>query len=649
MAITQVSLTRISDTMRSLSLLNSLRQNNVSLFLQQNRVATGRRLNAPSENPALAAQTLSLSELLDRQTQLVANIQHADSILSMTDTAVGEVSNLLIDAHNIGLSMINGTTSSEERQSEAQLILAIIDQLVTVGNRKYGDIYLFGGQQTQDAPFTQQYGVAEYRGDEGALLTRVDYGQDPRINVTGAELYGALEGSLKGWMDLDPALTRDTRLVDVQGAGGQAIRPGFIRVSLSEPNVTFNVDLTHADTAGDVVDLINEAARQAGLDVGPSGQFNVDINAARDGYQLSVGSGVLTVSDLGDSVVARDLGIRAAGQAVIVGEDLRPLLTARTTISSLFGGNGVALGAIHIDNSHLAADIDLSDAVTIQDVLNRINTAGVAVQARINADGSGIDVVNLASGMRMKVSELGDNTANVLGIRSYHAGTMLSGLNQGRGVQANAEGNDLNITAKNGVEFQVSLRGAVTVQDVLDKINAAAAAAGVSVVASLVTTGNGIELTDNTGGAGPLSVSRADLSYAIDGLGLEKATSGNSLTGDDLNGIVPDSVFTALHDLYTGLMQDDEQLIGNASNRIEGFMRHAAQMQGEVGSRSQAMNSRLIFTQTAVTGTQTLLSNVRDLDYTEAITQFQQAQTTLQANLLTGSRLMQLSLLNFLQ
>jgi flagellar hook-associated protein 3 FlgL len=69
---------------------------------------------------------------------------------------------------------------------------------------------------------------------------------------------------------------------------------------------------------------------------------------------------------------------------------------------------------------------------------------------------------------------------------------------------------------------------------------------------------------------------------------------------------------------------------------------------GIVGARAKAMQDRLTQTEGAVFATQELLSEVQDLDYTEAVTKFQQAQTALQASLLTGSRLANTSLLDFL-
>jgi hypothetical protein len=48
------------------------------------------------------------------------------------------------------------------------------------------------------------------------------------------------------------------------------------------------------------------------------------------------------------------------------------------------------------------------------------------------------------------IGEAGGNTAELLGIRSLHAGTLLSELNQGKGVTINETGNDLTIQARGG-------------------------------------------------------------------------------------------------------------------------------------------------------------------------------------------------------
>ncbi len=651
MAITPINISRTSFNLRTISLLDSLRQNTMALFLEQNRLGTGYRLNAPSEDPVLAARATQLTETLERQEQILANIRHADSFLAATDSSIGEINDLLIEAHSIASEMVNSTANQAQRDSMAELVLGMINQLVTVGNRTYQGVYLFGGHQTTTTPFTQTHGGVEYRGDRLALTTHVDLFQDAQINLTGDDLFGAMTGQVSGCVDLDPALTGDTRLADMNGAAGNGIAQGLIRLSLDTPATTFVVDLSLADTAGDVIDMINAAAEGAGLTVGAGSQFNAAINAGANGLEITVSGGNVTVEDLGGGVTARDLGIRGTGTGVIAGNDLDPQVTSMTTLASLFGGAGAVLGSIRIENGSLAETIDLSGLTTVQDVLNRINAAEVEARAEINEAGTGIDVINLMSGLEMRIGEEGGNTAELLGIRSLHGQTQLSELNNGRGVDIREGFDDLAVTARDGSSFNVRLDGSTTIQDVIDKINAAAAAAGVALTASLATTGNGIRIVDGTGGSGDLRVDRAGASPAIDGLGLEKVVSGNELVGDDTNGIKPDSIFTALLDLHEALVTGGgqvEQNITLAAERINYFIDHASRTQGVVGARSRAMHTRLQLTEDAVLASSTLLSEVRDLDYTEAVTRFQQAQMTLQANLMTGSQLLQLSLLDFL-
>lgn len=656
MAVTSVNITRMSNNLQTAALLESLRNNTLGLFVEQNRIASGNKYVAPSEDPVNSTRAIELTEILERQEQVLSNIRHADSFLAVTDSAIGEVNDLLSQAYSIASEMVNTTSDRSQRLSMAELVRGIINQLVTVGNRTYEGVQLFGGQQTLGHPFTQATGGVEYRGDTGTLTAHVDYQQNPAFNLDGAELFGMLSSKVTGYVDLNPALAAETRLADLDGAAGVGVSKSYIRIATSSPAEGFLVDLSNADTVGDVVDFINAAARDAGLNVGAGGDFNASINPGGTGINIAVGAGTITVDEVGDGVTARDLGLTATAAPAVNGGDLNPKLTRSTTIASLFGGAGAVLGQIQLKSGEHEVTVDLSTAATVGDILNRINGAGLGAEARINDAGTGIDVINRVSGMRMSVGELGGNTANLLGIRSLHGGTDVSTLNDGRGLQTVSGEVDIRVVARDGSNVDVNLDGSKTINDVLAKINAAAAGAGVNIAASLAVNGNGIRIVDNTGGAGTMRIERMNASTAIDDLGLNQtvAAGATQLVGDDVNTVRTDSVFTALYDLHDALTATNpshvqEQQITKAAEVIAGFTDRANQLQGIMGSRSRAMTTRLQMTEDAVVASRSLLSQVKDLDYTEAITQFQQAQTALQGNLMTGPRLMQLSLLNFLQ
>jgi flagellin-like hook-associated protein FlgL len=142
-------------------------------------------------------------------------------------------------------------------------------------------------------------------------------------------------------------------------------------------------------------------------------------------------------------------------------------------------------------------------------------------------------------------------------------------------------------------------------------------------------------------------------SAALDDLGLfGKTASGGgpsvSVTSDDTHVIEPDGVFSALIRLRNGLLNDSTSEINQAGQRLAELIAEVTREHGKVAADARAMTARRDTTEDAVLASQQALSEVIDLDYTEAIARFTQTQTALQANLLTGSRLLDLSLLNFL-
>jgi flagellin-like hook-associated protein FlgL len=658
MAVTSINISRVSHNMQTIALVDSLHRNTRDLFLQQVRISTGNRLNAPSDDPVLAAEAMELTQVLEQQDQILANMRHAEKYMNITDDAIGEVNDLLIQADSIASEMVNSTADQSQRDSMAELIKGIIDQLVLVGNRSYNGTYLFGGQETLDPPFTQTHGGVEYKGDTLDRLTSVSDTQDIAINLTGDELFGALAGRVSGSVDLNPAVTVDTRLSDLDGAVEAGIQRDLIRVDVSTPDTSFLVDLSNADTVGDVLDKINDSARQAGLDATPGGDFFATINPAGNGIQLGSAAGTITVSEVGEGVTARDLGLLGSGNLALNGGDLNARLVNTTRVVDLLGGWGANLGSIRIDNGSLSETIDLSGAETIQDVLNAINAADVEVEAVINDAGDGIDIISRMSGADLSVGEAGGGTATLLGIRTLRGDTRLSELNGGDGVGTVEGENDIRIIARNDTALDINLDGTETIQDVISAINAEAAKVGAIppiIQASLAPDGNGIRIVDNSGGPETLRIERLNFSTAIDDLGLNKTvgTGVTEIVGDDVAAVEPDSVFSALIALHEALLLGgpdhiQESEITQAAQRISKFVDKTNRMQGVVGARSKSLTTRVALTEDAVLSTRELLSQVKDLDYTEGLTKFQQAQTALQANLMTGPRLMQMSLLDFL-
>jgi len=636
MAVTGISLARISQNLKAYNLLEALRQNQTALYRVQTSLSTGLRFLQPSEDPLRAASAIQLDRRLDWMNKVQGNLEKANATMTEVDAAAQEAIELLTEAQALAVQATGDTLSTEERQARATVVDSLLDRLVTVGNRRHLDTYLFSGLAGV-TPFKRTGEGVVYYGDAGRMETVLDTDlSEDSFTISGLEFFGAVSAEVKGVVDLDPAVTRATRLSDLNGARGTGVTLGRINVVTATGQA--QIDLSGAATVGDVLDRLT-AALPAGVAValGPTGFLLTRTNPA---------AGEITISDVGGGHTAADLGLACRFNAPArAGEDLDPRVTSLTRLADLDGGTGLNLGGgLVIHNGGQSATITFDGAVTIEAVLNRINHAGVNVWARVSDDGRSINIVSRVSGADLRIEENGGQAATALGVRSLHAGTLLAGLNGGRGVET-VPGGDLRITTADGTTIDVSLDGVLTLQDVLDRINAAG---GGAVTAGLANPGNGIVITDGTAGAGTLTIAALNDSPALLDLGLDVTATGNQLVGQDMNPLRADSPFTALLELKDGMERDHRQTLTYAGERIDRILKYMQQKHGEIAAQARPLADRGERVETEITATQTMLSDVRDVDMTDAIVRFQQLQTALQANLSTASQVLNLSLLDYL-
>jgi len=642
MSISVGNLTRISNSLRTYSALTQLQQNSLQLFRYEQQLTTGSRLLSVGDDPVAAERITRLTKSLDSQDQILANLQHAESFLAATDDAVSDINDQLTDAARIASEQAGSFQSAEERASQATVIDGIIEQLMNVGNRKYQSIYLFGGRAVNQAPLNSTLGRVTNIGDSGQRTTLVSSDFTEAFNVAAAEVFGLGDEVIGGYADFDVQLSTGVRLSELDGAVNAGIRLGQIQVT--EGATTFTVDLTGAGTLADVIAKFNNAATAAGS------TLTLGISPA-DGGALRVtngGASAIQIQDVGLGTAAADLGIEksAAAGLNIDGDNLNRRATLATRLSDLQPGGVALANGVTITNGQRSATVTFAGAATLQDVLNQLNGSGVGIRACINEAGDGIEIENLVAGTPLVVGENGGTDAEALGIRTLDRSVSLSRLNGLRGIHP-VDGSDIKITNANGVSFEVDLSDAQTVGDVIDAINAASTAAGAGVTAETSHGGAGFRLT-GPAGAGNLTVEAVNMSPVAGELGIAKTGSATVLEGDNVGQFYQSGMFSALYRLRDALLADDSSEITEAGSQINALQKQVAAVRGEIGARSQSVSARTDQTQAAVDATKVLLSELEDVDYTEAVTKFQQAQTALQASLQVSSVTLSLSLLDFL-
>ncbi len=311
--------------------------------------------------------------------------------------------------------------------------------------------------------------------------------------------------------------------------GGEGVRTGRLRIT-DKSGAQATVDLVTARTLDDVVRIINS-----------TGDIQVRARVAGDRLEVldeSNGGGSLTIADIGSGRVAADLGIAGttgAGQingsrllyltdktllrhlndgngirTARTGDDfeidvgdgaplrisLTPNLQNTTPLSLLNSGAGIPAGIIRItDRSGGVAEIDLSGAQNVNDVLNAVNN---------HAD---VDVTLSFSAGRFVLRD-----ESVTGDDDPIGPLKVEDVSGGAGAALGITGESTTTDIKGKDVYFVD-----SVGDVLRLINAAPANAG-RVTASISSDGLGITLTAAGGNAisvRALNGSRAGLDLGL--------------------------------------------------------------------------------------------------------------------------------------
>lgn len=160
----------------------------------QSRLATGKRMLTPSDDPAGANRAYTLRTAQAAREQELRNAADAEGWLNITDSQLQTAVERLHRVRNLTVSAASNR-STMELEAIATEIGAIKTELVGIANASHRGRHLFAGYHDGDAVIAPA-GGATYTGDPGAILRRVGDREDVRINATADEIfwYGAAPG-----------------------------------------------------------------------------------------------------------------------------------------------------------------------------------------------------------------------------------------------------------------------------------------------------------------------------------------------------------------------------------------------------------------------------------------------------------------------
>jgi len=248
----------MSDRIASSSLtrltVRDLASRREAIAAAQEQVASGKRINRPSDDPAAAARLVGIDASLTRLAQFERNAGSAESSLAMQETVLASVVDSVQRIRELTVQANNGTNGAGERDAIAQEIGTRLDGLYDLANTRNsnGDA-LFAGSRASVTPFTPG-SPTRYDGDDTARRVAIGLDREVIAAEPGSDVF----------MRLKDGNGRFRVAADAANSGTGTVQPGAVTDESAFDGARFRITFTAADRY-DISDADTGSVLQSGV------------------------------------------------------------------------------------------------------------------------------------------------------------------------------------------------------------------------------------------------------------------------------------------------------------------------------------------------------------------------------------------------
>ncbi len=122
-----------------------------------NRLSSGKLFQRASENPVGVGRVMSYTASIARNEQYSSNINQARGWLDNTELAMQNGLDVLQRIRELAVYGANETLTAEDRRAISPEVGELIRHLIGVANSEANGLYIFGGHQTLEKPYTEEF------------------------------------------------------------------------------------------------------------------------------------------------------------------------------------------------------------------------------------------------------------------------------------------------------------------------------------------------------------------------------------------------------------------------------------------------------------------------------------------------------------
>jgi flagellar hook-associated protein 3 FlgL len=184
---------RITSFMVFDQLAKSLQDNLVDYAAINERVATSKKINKPSDDISGLSRAMAYNVNISANSQYSRNIDEGSSQLGYVNTVLGTVSTTLQQIQQDAVSGSNGALDPTTQSALVQDTAQLRDQLLNLGNSQFRGRYIFSGFRTNQNAFDSS--TYAYQGDAGSINVQIDKNAALPVNVPGSTAFSYTLGA----------------------------------------------------------------------------------------------------------------------------------------------------------------------------------------------------------------------------------------------------------------------------------------------------------------------------------------------------------------------------------------------------------------------------------------------------------------------
>jgi len=174
------------------NIVAGLNSNNIQQSNAMAELSTGRRVQAPSDDPSATADVINVHWQSAQMDQYAQNVNNLQGLLQTADATMSSVITSLNQAISVGVQAGDSTLSPANRGTLATQLQNISKQILTLSNTSYQGTYIFAGTKSNQPAYVANplspNGVT-YQGNTNSNSVEVAPGQSINMNVPGTQLF----------------------------------------------------------------------------------------------------------------------------------------------------------------------------------------------------------------------------------------------------------------------------------------------------------------------------------------------------------------------------------------------------------------------------------------------------------------------------